>query len=86
MANRDGGDMKAKKLSLIFENSKNRNDLGFDRLVSPKNAAELLDVSVKFIYECIARKEIPAEKVGGRLRRIRLSALETWLALNKKGA
>jgi excisionase family DNA binding protein len=64
---------------LFFENGIGKDDLRFDRLVSPKTAAELLDVSVKFIYECIARKELAAEKVGGRLRRIRLSTLEAWL-------
>ena len=66
--------------SLIFENFISENDLRFDRLVSPKKAAELLDVSVKFVYESIARREIQSVKVGGRLRRIRLSTLETWLS------
>lgn len=73
-----------KSTNSFFENSITRDDLGFDRLVSPRLAAELLDVSPKFIYECIARKEIPAERIGNRLRRIRLSALETWLAANRK--
>ena len=62
----------------IFENLVDK-DFRFDRLISPKKAAELLDVSEKFIYECIARKEIHAERVGNRLRRIRLSVLEAWL-------
>lgn len=71
--------IKNENRSLLFENPGKEKDLGFDRLVSPKTAAKLLDVSAKFIYECIARNEIPAERVGGRLRRIRLSSIETWL-------
>lgn len=68
----------------IFENKIANSDLKFDRLISPKNAAALLDVNVKFIYELIARKELTAERVGGRLRRIRLSTLETWLSCQKR--
>ena len=68
----------------FFDNQGSKSDLKFDRLISPKKAAQLLDVSVKFIYECIARKEIQAERIGGRLRRIRLSALETWLNRGNK--
>lgn len=67
-----------------WANYKDASDLRFDRLVSPKKAAELLDVSVKFIYESIARREIEAIHVGGRLRRIRLSVLEAWLHREKR--
>lgn len=69
----------------FFENEIGKKDLRFDRLVSPQTAAKLLDVSTKFIYECIARKGLPAERVGGRLRRIRLSTLEAWLTCKKQG-
>ncbi len=78
--------MKSSQEVKFFENYISKPDLGFDQLVSPKTAAQMLDVSVKFIYECIARREIEAERVGGRLRRIRLSALEAWLATHKKGS
>ena len=79
------GGVDSERSNKLFENSRNDSDLGFDRLVSPRTAAELLDVSAKFVYECIARREIVAERVGGRLRRIRLSALEAWLATQRKG-
>ena len=52
---------------------------GADFYLSPENAARYLDVSRKFIYEMIARKEIEAVTVGDRLRRIRISTLEKWL-------
>lgn len=53
---------------------------GDDYFLSPENAALFLDVSRKFIYEMIARGELKALTVGGRLRRIRRSDLEAWLA------
>lgn len=58
---------------------------GLDILLSPENAARYLDVGRKFIYELIARKELEAERVGGRLRRIRLSSLQKWLNRPKGG-
>jgi len=70
--------------NLVFDNPNIKNDLKFDRLVSPKTAAKLLEVNVKFIYECIARGEIKAERIGGRLRRIRLSILEAWLLCQRQ--
>ena len=77
--NRKSGE--APPASRLFDNPEP--DLVFDRLVSPRTAARLVDVSVKLIYECIARGEIAAERVGGRLRRIRLSALEAWLTAKR---
>jgi excisionase family DNA binding protein len=50
-----------------------------DRYLSPESAARYLDVSRKFVYELMARREIEITNVGGRLKRIRLSALEEWL-------
>jgi len=58
---------------------------GLDVLLSPENAARYLDVGRKFIYELIARKELEAERVGDRLRRIRLSSLQKWLNRPKGG-
>jgi excisionase family DNA binding protein len=76
---------KFTKAQQLFDNKIASNDLRFDRLVSPKTAAGLLDVSLKFIYESIARGDLPAEHVGGRLRRIRLSTLESWLTCQPLG-
>lgn len=50
-----------------------------DRYLSPENAARYLDVSRRFVYELMARREIDVASVGGRLKRIRLSALNAWL-------
>jgi excisionase family DNA binding protein len=65
----------------IFENRAVKGDslIELDRYLSPENAARYLDVSRKFVYELMARREIEITKVGGRLKRIRLSALEDWL-------
>lgn len=49
-----------------------------DPFLSPKEAAEYLGVSVRFVYERIATDEIKSQAMG-RLRRIRLSTLEDWL-------
>ncbi len=70
------------KPSQLFENRMVDSDPleGADVFLSPTNAARYLDVSRKFVYELMARKEIDAVSVGGRLKRIRLSALESWLA------
>ena len=75
----------------IFENKIDENptslvDLfGNDYFLSPENAALYLDVSRKFIYEMIARGELKSVTVGGRLRRIRRSDLEMWLASANTG-
>lgn len=57
---------------------------GLDPFLSPDNVARYLDVSRKFVYELMARREIESVSVGGRLKRIRLSALETWLGRRNK--
>jgi len=61
----------------VFDNSVDRGIYG-DPLLSPEEAATYCNVSRKFIYERIQRNELKALTVG-RLRRIRLSTLETWL-------
>jgi len=58
---------------------------GGDYFLSPENAALFLDVSRKFIYELIARGDLKATTVGGRLRRIRRSDLELWLTSSNSG-
>lgn len=76
---------------LLFENSIDENLqsshplFGHDYFMSPESAALFLDVSRKFIYELIARGEIKAVTVGGRLRRIRRSDLEKWLTSSNQG-
>lgn len=57
---------------------------GLDSYLSPENVARYLDVSRKFIYELMARREIESVSVGGRLKRIKLSALETWLGRHNR--
>ena len=68
---------KGERSPRIFDNSVDRGFYG-DRLLSPNEAATYCNVSRKFIYERIYRGELKALNVG-RLRRIRLSTLETWL-------
>lgn len=67
----------------LFENRKRNLDLLADPFLSPKEAAKYLGVSVRLIYERIALREIEVQPVG-RLRRIRLSALEAWLLQQKE--
>jgi len=57
---------------------------GLDPYLSPENVARYLDVSRKFVYELMARREIESVSVGGRLKRIRLSALKTWLGRHNR--
>lgn len=57
---------------------------GLDALLSPKEIAEYLGVSVRFVYERIASGEWMAQPLG-RLRRIRLSTLENWLVRQQNG-
>jgi len=78
-------------LTLLCENRISKNPgsvtelFGGDCFLSPENAAQYLDVSRKFIYEMIARGELRAMTVGGRLRRIRRSDLELWLTSSNSG-
>lgn len=58
---------------------------GFDPFLSPKEAAEYLGVSSRFVYERIFTGEIESQPMG-RLRRIRLSTLENWLVRQQTGA
>ena len=83
-------DLESKR-EKIFENLIGENlssaaaHFGKDYFLSPESAALFLDVSRKFIYELIARRELKALTVGGRLRRIRRSDLELWLASSNEG-
>jgi excisionase family DNA binding protein len=71
---------------LVFENRIGRQRAhGFDPFLSPKEAAEYLGTSVRFIYERIATGELESQPMG-RLRRIRLSTLENWLVRQQNGA
>ncbi|MBS1985458.1 MAG: helix-turn-helix domain-containing protein [Bdellovibrionales bacterium] len=64
----------------FFDISVERNrSAKWDPFLSPKKAAEYLDVSVKFVYEHMLSRDLPSHHVG-RLRKIRLSDLEAWLA------
>lgn len=57
----------------------------FDEFLSPKQVADTLGVSRKFVYERIARGDLESQSVG-RLRRIRRSSLEKWLNSQGKGS
>ena len=58
---------EARDASLIIENgiAYGESLIEGDMYLSPEKAARYLDVSRKFIYEMIARKEIEAATVGG---------------------
>jgi excisionase family DNA binding protein len=80
-------DMKCREESqkAVFENRIGRQRAhGFDPFLSPKEAAEYLGTSVRFIYERISCGELESQPMG-RLRRIRLSTLETWLVRQQNG-
>jgi len=80
---------KGQNFAKIFLNKIGTQDdellTGLDRLLSPEKVAKFLDVSKRFVYELIAKKEIDAQPVGTRLKRIRLSAIEAWLLRSKNG-
>ena len=72
--------------TLVFEKRMREGDPlgGSDLLLSPANAARYLDVKRKFVYELMARREIDFVPVGRRLKRIRLSAIESWLSKSQR--
>jgi len=49
-----------------------------ERLMSPREAAELLGVKVCTVYSWAYRRQIPVQKVG-RLLRFSPTALQRWL-------
>ena len=49
-----------------------------ERLLSPKEAAELLNVSLSTVYTWAYRRQIPVQKVGRALRFSHVS-LQRWL-------
>jgi len=70
---------------LILENRIGRQRAhGFDPFLSPKEVAEYLGVSVRFVYERIFSGDLESLPMG-RLRRIRLSTLENWLVRQQNG-
>ncbi len=46
--------------------------------------ARFLDVSDDFIYDRVARGEIESQRVGSRLKRIRVSSVIEWLKSQSK--
>lgn len=75
----------SKSCTSVFENRIGRQKAqGFDPFLSPKEAAQYLGVSARFIYERIFTGEIESQPVG-RLKRIRLSTLENWLVRQQTG-
>lgn len=80
---------KGEKSPLIFENriggeiDKTDDFKSFlkpdDFYLSPQNAAQYLDVSVKFIYELIQSGKLKSQSVGNRIKRIKFRDLNEWL-------
>ena len=56
-----------------------------ERLLTARELGELLGFSASTIVDWSERGEVPAFKVGGRLR-FRLSELEAWLEARRIGA
>ena len=52
---------------------------GVERMLSKRQLAEVLGVSVSWIDKAMARRELPSVLVGG-VRRFRYSEVEAWLA------
>lgn len=80
---------KGEKSPLIFENriggeiGKKDDFKSFlkadDFYLSPQNAAQYLDLSVKFIYELIQSGQLKSQPVGNRIKRIKFRDLTEWL-------
>ena len=49
-----------------------------DQMMTPRDVAKLLNVSLRMVYVWLARKDIPSIKIG-RVVRIRKSELEAFL-------
>ena len=49
-----------------------------ERYISVDEAAELLHVGRKLIYDQVKAKNLPAVKIGKKVIRISVTALETW--------
>jgi excisionase family DNA binding protein len=66
-------------------NKDGKPEADFDLFFTPREVADMLGVSDKFVYERMARGELESQPIG-RLKRIRKSTLETWLNSQKKGS
>lgn len=86
---RKSNQQQGKKLPLIFE-KRIGGEIGKvddfksflqpdDFYLSPQNAAQYLDVSVKFIYELIQSEKLKSRSVGNRIKRIKFRDLNEWL-------
>ena len=54
-------------------------------LVSAREAARMLGVSVRTLYDLLARGELPSVRVNGR-RLFRLKSLEDWVAQREQAS
>lgn len=53
-----------------------------DPLLTPQDAADYLSVSVATVYDWLYKGQITAERIG-RLRRFRLSVIDSWVSTNR---
>lgn len=54
-----------------------------DKMLTVKQVAGMLNISVSSIYRLLDRKELPSYKIGGALR-IKQSDVDTYLERNKQ--
>jgi len=73
-----------RKSDEVLERRINKDGSELDEFLTPRQAADYLQVSPKFIYERIERGEIKSQPMGNRLKRIRRSTLEMWLLSQKE--
>lgn len=52
-----------------------------ERFLTPREAAKLLRISQRTVYELVKEGRLPAFRVGGQLR-LSVTVLEEWLARN----
>lgn len=75
--------IKEKVLNLVGDNI-DELLIKLDPYLRPEKVARFLDVSDDFIYDRVARGEIESQRVGKRLKRIRMSSVIDWLKSQSK--
>ncbi len=60
-------------------------DLAEKRCLAPREAAALVGISERLVYQLLSSGEIPSFKITARCRRIRLEDLDAWLDERREG-